>query len=217
MSSVESPLRAPGRGQYDRQEPRARRQAAQRVRLLSATALVLARERTPNVAAVVRAAGVGRNSFYEYFDDFEHARDALLAELERSVADALRAAERSVRTPVECFRSLAATWFEFATLRAEEWLSLSALAPTDGAPLSRAGKALADALQRSVASFARRGVIARAPDRERSVLVAAAGEALARPFAHTALSIPSEQRSRHSAQLERVRGLLVDTAVRLLH
>jgi AcrR family transcriptional regulator len=166
---------------------------------------------------VVRAAGVGRNSFYEYFDDFEHARDALLAELERAVADALRAAERSVRTPVECFRSLTATWFEFATVRAEEWLSLSGVAPTDSAPLSRAGQALADALQRSVAGFARSGVIARAPDRERSVLVAAAGEALARPFARAALSTPSEHRMQSSASLGRARGLLVDTAVRLLH
>jgi AcrR family transcriptional regulator len=184
---------------------------------LSATALVLATERTPSVAAVVRAAAVGRNSFYEYFDDFEHARDALLGELERTLADALRAAERSVRTPVECFRSLTATWFELATVRAEEWLSLSAIQPTDNTPLSRAGKAFADALQRAASGFARRGVIARAPDRERSVLVAAAGEALARPFAHAALTTRSEQRSRHSAPLERARGLLVETAVRLLH
>jgi AcrR family transcriptional regulator len=115
MTAADSLLPAPGRGQYDRRLPRSRRQATQRARLLSATAVVLATEPAPTVAAVIRVAGVGRNTFYEYFDHFEHARDALFGELERWLVEALRAAEESVRTPVEAFRSLSARWFTLST------------------------------------------------------------------------------------------------------
>lgn len=215
MSIDESLLPAPGRGQYDRRVPRPRRQAAQRARLLSATALVLAREPAPNVACVIRVAGVGRNSFYEYFDHFEHARDALLVELERWLLDALRGAEQSVRTPVEAFRALAAVWFALATEQPAQWLALSGIAPTDTRPISLAGIVFADALERVGSSFARRGVIARPPDRVRAMLVAAAAEALARPLAREALAVSSSERTGNA--LERARTLLVDTAVRLLH
>jgi len=214
MSDTDALLPAPGRGQYDRQVPRQRRQAVQRARLLSATAVVLASEPAPSVASVIRVAGVGRNSFYEYFDHFEHARDALFVELERWLIDALRAAEQSVRTPVEAFRSLAAAWFTLATEHPAQWLALSGVAPTDTRPVSLAGIVFADALERAVSGFARRGVIARPPDRVRAMLVAAAAEALARPLARAALASSGERRSN---ALERARTLLVDTSVRLLH
>lgn len=215
MPRPEDLLPAPGRGQYDRRLPRQRRQATQRTRLLTATALVLATDPAPNLAAVIRAAGVGRNSFYEYFDDFEHARDAALGELERWLVDALRAAERSVRTPVESFRSLAATWFALATEQPAQWLALSGVAPTDTRPLSRAGIVFAEAIERTVSGFARRGVIARPPDGLRAMLAAAAAEALARPLARESLTAPVGPRLGHA--VERARAVLVDTAVRLLH
>jgi AcrR family transcriptional regulator len=215
MRASDSLLPAPGRGQYDRRVPRQRRQATQRARLLTATALVLATDPAASVASVIRAAGVGRNSFYEYFDDFEHAREAVLGELERWLVDALRDAELSVRTPVESFRSLSATWFTLATEQPAQWLALSGVSPTDTRPLARAGIVFADALERSVSGFARRGVIARPPDRVRVLLVAAGAEALARPLARDALRAPVGARSGNA--VERARSLLVDTAVRLLH
>lgn len=214
MSTLDALLPAPGRGQYDRQLPRPQRQASQRARLISATTLVLATDPAPNVAAVIRRAGVGRNSFYEFFDDFAHARDTALGELERWLMDALREAERSVRTPVESCRSLAATWFALATAEPAQWLALSGIAPTDTRPLARAGIAFAETLERTVMSFSRRGVIARAPDRVRALLVAASAEALARPLAREALAAPSSPRL--GSAVERARTLLVDTAVRLL-
>ena len=215
MRDAEPLLPAPGRGQYDRALPRQRRQATQRARLLAATALVLASEPAPNVAAVVRTAGVGRNSFYEYFDHFEHARDALFVELERWLVDALRTAAESVRTPVEALRSLAGAWFALATKQPAEWLALSGVAPSDTRPISLAGIVFAAAVERALSAFARRGVIARPPDRVRALLVAAAAEALARPLAREALSARSSEPTANA--LERARSLLVDTAVRLLH
>lgn len=215
MAGPQALLPAPGRGHYDRALPRQRRQATQRARLLSATALVLASEPAPNVAAVIRVAGVGRNTFYEYFDHFEHARDALFVEIERWLVDALRAAEQSVRTPVEAFRSLAAAWFTLATEQPAQWLAVSGIAPSDSRAISLAGIVFAAALERAVSEFARRGVIARPPDRVRAMLVAAAAEALARPLARDALSARSNEPAANA--LERARTLLVDTAVRLLH
>lgn len=167
------------------------------------------------MAAVIRVAGVGRNTFYEYFDHFEHARDALFVEIERWLVDALRAAEQSVRTPVEAFRSLAATWFTLATEQPAQWLAVSGIAPSDSRAISLAGIVFAAALERAVSEFARRGVIARPPDRVRAMLVAAAAEALARPLARDALSARSNEPAANA--LERARTLLVDTAVRLLH
>jgi hypothetical protein len=73
----------------------------------------------------------------------------------------------------------------------------------------------AAALERALTVFARRGVIARPPDRTRALLVAAAAEALARPLAREALAQRPSDRMGNA--LERARSLLVDTAVRLLH
>jgi AcrR family transcriptional regulator len=69
-------IRARGRGLYDRGVSRERRQAEQRDRLLLATATAF-RERRATVDGVVQCAGVGRNTFYEYFDDFAHALAAV--------------------------------------------------------------------------------------------------------------------------------------------
>ena len=95
-----SPL-APGRGQYDRRLPRERRLAEQRERLLAATALVTAHEASPSVSSIVRRAGVGRNTFYEYFDDVRHAVEAAELAVLRRIEQLFREAETQARTPVE--------------------------------------------------------------------------------------------------------------------
>ncbi len=91
---------------------REERQAAQRERVIAAIAALSATERELTIANVVQLAGIGRNTFYEYFDDLEHALVALksraLRDLELRVAAALEAA----RTPLERIRALARAWVE---------------------------------------------------------------------------------------------------------
>src|SRR5262245_26042024 len=101
---------APGRGLYDRRQPRERRLAGQRERVLAATAMAAIREAAPAVASIVRLAGVGRNTFYEYFDDVPHALEASEIAVGRRLEELLRDAESSARTPVERWRVLAHAW-----------------------------------------------------------------------------------------------------------
>ena len=113
---------APGRGQYDRRLPRERRLAEQKERLVAATARALVLSDEPSVAQVIAIAGMGRNTFYEYFDDVPHARKAAEQRALRLVEDALRGAEAQTRTPVERFRALARAWFELAATTPAELL-----------------------------------------------------------------------------------------------
>lgn len=111
MKAPESELvPAPKRGHYDRALSRRERQAAQRERVIAAIAMLSATDRELSVASVVEAAGIGRNTFYEYFDDLEHAllaiKNRALHEFSASVVTALQAA----RTPLERVRALARVW-----------------------------------------------------------------------------------------------------------
>jgi len=103
---------APKRGHYDRALSRRERQAAQRERVIAAIVSISATDRELSVASVVEAAGIGRNTFYEYFDDLEHAllaiRNRALNEFSASVVTALEVA----RTPLERVRALARVWAE---------------------------------------------------------------------------------------------------------
>ena len=76
---------APKRGQYDRALSRRDRQAAQRERVITALAALSAAERELSIANVVELAGIGRNTFYEYFDDIEHALTAIKARVLREL------------------------------------------------------------------------------------------------------------------------------------
>src|SRR6187399_1605110 len=103
---------APKRGRYDRALSRRERQTAQRERVIAAIAAISATDRELSVANVVEVAGIGRNTFYEYFDDLEHA---LLAIRGRALSDfALRVtvAMQQARTPLERIRALARVWTE---------------------------------------------------------------------------------------------------------
>jgi AcrR family transcriptional regulator len=65
---------APARGCYDRALSRQARQAEQRERLVAwISETYRAHGEQTRVNDVVQAAGVGRNTFYEYFDGLDHA------------------------------------------------------------------------------------------------------------------------------------------------
>lgn len=103
---------APKRGQYDRALTRRERQAVQRERVIAALSALTASNRELSIANIVEAAGIGRNTFYEYFDDVEHALASVnaraLSELSRRVDSALQVA----RTPLERVRALSRAWAE---------------------------------------------------------------------------------------------------------
>ncbi|MET0792449.1 MAG: TetR/AcrR family transcriptional regulator [Polyangiaceae bacterium] len=103
---------APKRGQYDRALSRSERQTAQRERVVAAITSLSGSERTLNVANVVELAGIGRNTFYEYFDDIEHALVSIKARALREFSARADTAMRSARTPLERVRALARAWTE---------------------------------------------------------------------------------------------------------
>jgi len=105
-------LPAPKRGRYDRALTRQDRQAAQRERVVAAIEALTATDRELTVANVVELAGIGRNTFYEYFDDLEHALLAVQARTLRELASRIELALQSARTPLERIRALARVWTE---------------------------------------------------------------------------------------------------------
>jgi len=202
---------APGRGQYDRRLPREQRLAEQRERLLAAVARVCAREAEPAVATVVALAGVGRNTFYEYFDDVPHARREAESAVLRRVDAKLRVAEEQARTPVERFRGLARAWLEAVLAEPAEFLLV--LMPA-GAKASRGAELLRAAFERATSTLHAAGV-GGAVDRVRLLAVAATGEAVARALAAELLEKGPGASGESPEQEAMLRGL-VDVAVRLL-
>lgn len=113
MKAPESALEpAPKRGQYDRALSRQDRQAAQRERVIAAIAALSAAGRELTVASVVKLAGIGRNTFYEYFDDIEHALVAIRSRALREFSARSASALQAARTPLERIRALARAWAE---------------------------------------------------------------------------------------------------------
>jgi len=103
---------APKRGQYDRALSRRERQAAQRERVIAAIAALSVTERELNIANVVELAGIGRNTFYEYFDDIEHALLVIKRRASLELASRVEGALSAARTPLERIRALARAWTE---------------------------------------------------------------------------------------------------------
>jgi AcrR family transcriptional regulator len=103
---------APKRGQYDRALSRNERQAAQQERVIAAISAIAAAGRDLSVASVVEYAGIGRNTFYEYFDDVEHALSAINSRVRRELSTRVEIALRLARTPLERVRALAKAWVE---------------------------------------------------------------------------------------------------------
>jgi AcrR family transcriptional regulator len=103
---------APKRGQYDRALSRRERQAAQHERVITALAALSATKRDLSIANVVELAGIGRNTFYEYFDDVDHALTVIKARVLRDLVARLESSVQAARTPLERIRALARAWAE---------------------------------------------------------------------------------------------------------
>jgi len=192
--------------------------AEQRERLLAATALTVAREASPSVSSIVRRAGVGRNTFYEYFDDVRHATEAAEAAVVRRIEQLLQEAEATARTPVERWRSLAHTWLSFA--EDEPGAMLLAIGARGLGGVSKGAAALEAALVRSLETLRSAGVTSPPASPERMLAVAAVGEAFARALGRARItteddSAPPPSRS-EPVDRERLERSLVDVAVRLL-
>jgi len=143
-------LPAPGRGAYDRSLSRAERVAQHRERLLLAATEVL-NDGALSVARVVERAGVGRSTFYEFFDSPQHLREHLEQRLLRSLELALDKALVDARTPLERMRAIARAWLAELSARPSE--ARIALAPRPGSELlSSAGQLLHRTLQKSAAA-----------------------------------------------------------------
>ncbi|HYP98818.1 MAG TPA: TetR/AcrR family transcriptional regulator [Polyangiaceae bacterium] len=195
---------APKRGQYDRALSRRERQLAQRERVIAAIALISASDRELSIANVVEAAGIGRNTFYEYFDDLEHALLAIKNRVLSDFATRVAVAMQAARTPLERFRALARVWSEdLLEHPAQMKLALRAqpelVEPTQLSPL---GQHLASVLTAEVDS---RSALPGLREPLRVAVVAALFDAVSRGH----LSGPSMT----SEELQRV---LCDWSVRLL-
>jgi AcrR family transcriptional regulator len=103
---------APKRGHYDRALSRQERQAAQRERVIGAIVALSTSERELNLINVIERAGIGRNTFYEYFDDIEHAVLAIQVRAVRELATRIDAALREARTPLTRMRAVSRAWVE---------------------------------------------------------------------------------------------------------
>lgn len=196
----ESLLPAPGRGQYDRALSRERRQAEQRERLLVATAAAfVANEHS--VSGVVRSAGVGRNTFYEYFDDFAHALEGVRTRALGILDAQCTAAFAKARTPIERLRTVTYAWCEVLLERRNDAVVL--LCSEQRRPeqaLSAAGQLLASAFER-----VRREAPRAAEHDSAATAAAAAAEALALQALAQELALAST-----ATEVARV-------AIRLLH
>jgi AcrR family transcriptional regulator len=148
-------LPAPARGAYDRSLSRAERVAQHRERLLLAAAEVLG-DGVLSVARVVERAGVGRSTFYEFFDSPQHLREHVEQRFLRALEQSLEAALVEARTPLERMRAIARRWV--AELEARPIEARVALTPRPGAELlSSAGQLLHPALTRSAEARAKAG------------------------------------------------------------
>lgn len=104
---------APARGRYDRALSRQARQAEQKARLVEWIAQVyLERGSTATVHDVVQAAGVGRNTFYEYFDGLDHALDYAAQTHAKQTHEQLLKLLEAARTPIAKLRELSRAWFD---------------------------------------------------------------------------------------------------------
>jgi AcrR family transcriptional regulator len=172
-------LPAPGRGAYDRSLSRSERDAQHRERLLLAAAEVLMHG-PATVARIVERAGVGRSTFYEFFDSPEHLLEHLEHRALRALESALEAAFNEARTPLERVRAITRTWFmELEARPAEARVALTRR--IGGDLLAPASKLLHRVLERSVQAARQDGMGWHNAADDVSLLAAAAAvEALSR-------------------------------------
>jgi AcrR family transcriptional regulator len=173
-------LPAPGRGQYDRALSRAERQSEQRERLIEAAAEAFATG-PATIARIVAAAGVGRNTFYEFFDDPEHALAQVEAKALRGLEARTRERAAAARTPLEKLRALARAWFEVLDEQPLAFrVALRLPDVTKEFGLSAAGRFLSDALRRLADDSRRSAGISIQPSAHRITAAVAAAEVFSR-------------------------------------
>ena len=166
-------MRAPGRGAYDRSLSRSERDAQHRERLLLAAAEVLA-QGPATVARIVERAGVGRSTFYEFFDSPEHVLEHLEQRGLRALEAALASAFSEARTPLERVRALTRAWLgELEARPAEARVVLTRR--IGGELLSPAAKLLHQALERCVQAARQDSMVGFNSADDVSLLAAAAG------------------------------------------
>jgi AcrR family transcriptional regulator len=166
-------LPAPGRGAYDRTLSRSERDAEHRERLLLAAADVLT-QGPATVARIVERAGVGRSTFYEFFDSPEHLFEHLEQRALRGLDTALDVAFSEARTPLERVRAITRAWLaELETRPAEARVVLTRR--IGGDLLSPAAKRLHRALERCVQAARQAGMVGFNSADDVSLLAAAAG------------------------------------------
>jgi len=150
-------LPAPGRGAYDRRLTRPERDAQHRERLILAAAEVLA-EGPVTVARIVEHAGVGRSTFYEFFDSPEQLLDHLEQRTVRALEAVLEAALQEARTPLERVRAISRNWCaELDAHPLEARVTLARRRPRE--LLSPAGKLLQHALERCAQAARQDGLV----------------------------------------------------------
>lgn len=132
------------------------------------------------VARIVEHAGVGRSTFYEFFDSPEHLLDHLEQRTLRALEVALEAALNEARTPLERVRAIARSWCVELDARPIE--ARVALTRRVGSELlSPAGKLLHQVLERCVQAARQDGMAWFGAADEVSLLAAAAAsEAISR-------------------------------------
>jgi AcrR family transcriptional regulator len=195
---------APKRGQYDRALSRHERQAAQQERVIAAVAAVSASGRELNVASVVEHAGIGRNTFYEYFDDVEHAVAAIEGRALRELAAHVESALQSARTPLERMRVLTRAWAD--SLAANPLVARLAL---------RARRTGLDSSELSGLGSYLRGVLARESD-ARSALPGLADPLRIEAVSAVFEAVSRAQLAKQPAAVDELSQLLVDLSLRLL-
>lgn len=171
-------LPAPGRGAYDRSLTRPERDAEHRERLLKATAEVLGTGPL-TVARIVERAGVGRSTFYDFFDSPEHLLEQLEQRALRHLESELELALIEARTPLERLRAIARRWL--AALETEPLDARVALGKhVSTGLLSPAGELLHRTLKRCVEAAQADGFWFKSTDDVSVLAAAAAAEAIGR-------------------------------------
>ncbi len=184
----QAPRRAPRRGRYDRDASPEQRRTEQHRRLLDATATVMAHAGARATAtAVVRAARVGRNTFYEHFTNLDSAIAEVsrlaIADMENEIRDALVDA----LTPIERIRALAHAWITTVDARPELARALLRRhGESESTDLSYAGALFRKLLDGVIAEARRASAITPLADERRVVVMSAVAETLAREHLRSA-------------------------------
>src|SRR6185295_2443319 len=173
---------APPRGRYDRNLSPEERGSLQKQRLLWATAEALegSGSQSVSVAAVAKLARVGRNTFYEHFDDAAAAVQAAARQAAALLAADLDRELEPARTPLERVRTLMSSWVDWSAARSA--LARAALSVERGpgaALLSPAGEILKSRLSALIAEGRQAATFASAAEETKLLACAAASEVLA--------------------------------------